>query len=143
MRGIFTFVSIGITLLGCAAAPARAAADAQCGDLLDSLHKKPAHVEYLGCKERPDLQGQPFEAKYRVKGSDAAEAEAYLLKAFRIKKLARTCCVWESVNNSYHDARKRPFTITMSTEETTVDKREQWGKVDYFYIVVDLYRDEP
>src|SRR5260370_40870057 len=101
-------------------------AGSSCEDSLEALHQKPEHLEFLGCKQRTDLQGEPWEASYRVAGNHAAAVESQLAKAFKIKKLLRTCCVWESVNNSYRDKQARLFVISMSTEETTVGSRKQW-----------------
>ena len=139
----FSYLLCGLLLLCGVNASCAAADDKGCEDLLAALHKKPDYVEFLNCKQRTDLQGSPIEAKYRVKGNRAADAEDYLVKEFKIKKLGHTCCVWESADNSWRDERKRQFTISMSTEDTKVDKREDWAKLDYFYIVLDLFRDDP
>jgi hypothetical protein len=114
-----------------------------CEDLLSALHRKPYYIQFLDCKQRTDLQGAPLEAKYRTEGSRAAKAEDYLHKEFKIKRLRRTCCVWESADNSYRDAHKRLYAISMSSEETTIDQRDRWWRIDYFYITVDFFRDEP
>jgi hypothetical protein len=66
-----------------------------CDDSLEALHQKPENLEFLGCKQRTDLQGEPWEASYRVAGSHAAAVESQLAKVFKIKKLRRTCCVWD------------------------------------------------
>jgi hypothetical protein len=114
-----------------------------CDDSLEALHQKPGNLEFLGCKQRTDLQGEPWQASYRVAGARAAEVESHLAKAFKIKKLHRTCCVWESVNNSYRDKQDRLYAISMSTEETTIGNRKQWKEIPYFYVTVNRYRDDP
>ena len=43
-----------------------------CDDWLADLHKKPAGLEFQGCKQT-DLQGAPLEAKHRVAGDQAAK----------------------------------------------------------------------
>lgn len=117
--------------------------DVACHDFLAALGKKPQKLEYLSCKQKTELQGSPWEAEYRVAGSDAAAIEHYFAKELHIKKLQRTCCVWESAGNTYRDNKHRLFVVSMATEETTFDKREQWEKIPYFYVKVDLYRDDP
>jgi hypothetical protein len=137
-------MAVGVALLFLAAGCTLGArADAPCDDLLAALNKKPAALEFQGCKPRTDLQGQPSEASYRVRGAQAAGVEESLTKELRIKRLQRTCCLWESTRNSYRDRRGRLFVISMATEETTIDSRSEWAKIPYFYVTVDLYRDDP
>lgn len=118
-------------------------ADSLCDDFLAALHKKPKDLEFLGCRQRTDLQNSPSEASYRVEGRHAAEVESYLTKELKIKRLERTCCVWESTQNSYRDRHDRLFVISMTTDETTVGSREQWKQIPYFYVKVYRYRDAP
>jgi hypothetical protein len=33
--------------------------------------------------------------------------------------------------------------MTMGTEETTIDRREDWGRIPYFHVTVNLYREDP
>ena len=133
-----------ILLLHLFAAPLLAApVGSGCNDFLAVLHKKPNKLEFRDCKQQTDLQGQPWEASYRVVGNHAAEVESYLIKEFKVKRLHRTCCVWESVHNSYRDEQDRLYVISMSTDETTVDNRTQWARIPYFYIKVDLYPEAP
>jgi hypothetical protein len=114
-----------------------------CGDFLASMQKKPSGLEFQSCRQRTDLQGHPDRADYRVAGSHAAAVETFLSKELGVKKLQRTCCVWESVRNPYRDKRGRRFEITMATEETTIDKKNQWAKIPYFYVTVSLYKELP
>jgi len=120
-----------------------APAHSYCDDFLALLHVKPTHLEFLGCKQQTDLQGEPWEASYRVAGSHAAQIESTLTKGLGIKKLRRTCCVWESVHNSYRDKQSQLFVILISTDETTIDRRSRWGEIPYFDIKVDSYPEEP
>ncbi len=117
--------------------------NSSCEDFLAALHKKPKDLEFQSCKQQTDLQDAPFEASYRVAGIHAAEVESYLARELKIKKLRRNCCVWESTDNSYRDREGRAFRISMSTEETTISRRNQWAKITYFYVIVDWYRDDP
>jgi Domian of unknown function (DUF4952) len=118
-------------------------ADGSCEDVLAALGKKPDTLEFVGCKERPDLQGAPSQARYRVAGVKAADVEAALAKTVALKALHRTCCIWESTENSSRDTAGRPLVIEMATEETTIDTREEWGKIPYFYVTVNRYREDP
>src|SRR4051794_10764529 len=86
-----------------------------CQDFLSSLHRKPSYIQFIDCKQRFELQDSPFEATYRIDGVHAADAEMYLRKVFRIKKLRRTCCVWESSGNFYRSSRNMYITISMAT----------------------------
>src|SRR5690242_14831853 len=86
-----------------------------CRDFLRAFTRTPPYISFLGCKRRADLQGSPVEARYQVRGRYAAKAEQYLIKNFNIQKLNRSCCVWESVANTYRDLSQHSFLISMST----------------------------
>jgi hypothetical protein len=131
-----------IALLMLVPAAGLAASGPACEDFL-AAHKKPDQLEYVGCKQQPDLQGRPLQATYRVTGANAAAVERYLGKTFKVKKLRHTCCLWESVNNSYRDRQSRLFTISMETEETTVASRAKWRDIPYFHVTVNLYPEAP
>lgn len=120
-----------------------AVAGPACGDFLNSEHNRPAVLEYRGCRQRPDLQGAPFEANYRVRGRNAAQVEAYLIKHFQVKGLVRTCCVWESMQNSYRDKADRLFSITITTGENTVTNKADWPKISWFFVKVQRFREDP
>jgi hypothetical protein len=117
--------------------------DSTCGDLLAAIQKKPTSLEFQSCRQRADLQGKPDEADYRVPGSHAAEVENFLAKEAGLKRLQRTCCIWESVKNPFEDRSGQRLEITMATEETTIDKKKQWAKIPYFYVKVYRYRELP
>jgi hypothetical protein len=124
--------------------PARVfSAESGCQDFLSLWNKKPSYIQFVKCSQRHDLQDEPFEATYRVGGQYAARAEEYLVHMFKIARLKRTCCVWESVDNSYLDAARRMFSISFATKETSIDKRSEWPRIDDFYITVELIREEP
>jgi hypothetical protein len=138
---VLRLVTVAFAAIVVAACEGRA--QAGCDDLLAALKKKPDTLEYRGCKERSDLQGKPWQASYRVPGARAADVERYLAKELTLKTLRRTCCLWESVENSFRDTAGRLFLITMSSEETAIDTREDWGKIPYFYVTVNRYREDP
>lgn len=136
--------AVGLALIAALVVAACAKrADGSCQDLLAAIDKKPANLEFVDCKERSDLQGAPQQASYRVTGAHAAGVERDLAKELAVKALQRTCCVWESVENSFRDKDGRLFVIAMATEETKIDQRDQWSKIPYFVVTVNLYRDDP
>jgi hypothetical protein len=140
LRGVLAgpVVALFIAIAACADR-----ANGSCGDLLAALGKKPDALEFVGCKERSDLQGSPLQASYRVEGEKAADVESYLAKELALKALRRTCCLWESTENSFRDKAGRSHVMTMGTEETTIDRREDWGRIPYFHVTVNLYREDP
>ncbi len=122
---------------------ALAVAGQSCEDLLNADHNRPAVLEYRGCRQRRDLQGEPFEAKYRVRGRNAAQVETYLIRSFQVKEVVRTCCVWESTQNSYRDKEDRLFSITITTGENTVTNKADWPKISWFFVIVQRFRADP
>ena len=132
-----------VMVIGVAPFGTGVAAPATCDDFLAITHKKPTQLDFVGCKQRFDLQGKPWQATYRVRGVHAGEVERYLMKVFKVKKLTRTCCVWESINNSYRDAEFRPLVISIATEETRVTSRARWREIPYFYVTVSVYPEAP
>jgi hypothetical protein len=116
---------------------------ATCGDLLAELHKKPKNLEFMSCSRHMELQGKPWKAVYRVTGTHAAEIEQFLIREFRIKKITHACCDWASTQNSYVAKDGRVFIVEMGSGETLVHTREQWRKIPYFDVEVELETEEP
>lgn len=114
-----------------------------CGDLLAGLHKKPKQLEFVQCKPRPDRQGKPLEATYRVKGANAAEVERYLSVAFAMKRLTNACCVWESGERDFQEKDGHTYYLSMSSGETLITKRAEWKKIPYFYVEFCRETEEP
>lgn len=140
MRNVLPLLTLTflLALSGCAKA------DLSCGDLLDGLGDKPSAIEYQSCAVEKDKQGEPFTARYRVKGADATAAEAYLGAKFGMPTLRRSCCQWDAPNGSYIDENTgHHFTVTMASEETTTSEREHWSEIPYFYILVNGYSELP
>ncbi|MFK3646107.1 DUF4952 domain-containing protein [Pseudomonas protegens] len=50
----------------------------ECGDFLKAMTDPPKSLEFFRCESRPQDQGAPLTASYRVKGKDAHEVERYL-----------------------------------------------------------------
>ena len=120
----------------------QARAVARCEDFLALMGKKPPHLAYLGCKYEPDRQGKPLSATYRVSGRFAAETEAELARGFKLRRLKRACCVWDSPAASFKDAKGREFSIRMASEETFVSSRAAWAKIGVFEVVVEAFTEE-
>ena len=123
---VLRLVTVAFAVIVVAACEGRA--QAGCDDLLAVMKKKPDTLEYRGCTERSDLQGKPWQASYRVPGARAADVERYLAKELTLKTLRRTCCLWESVENSFRATAGRLFLITMSSEETRSTPEKTGGR---------------
>ncbi len=115
-------------------------AEPDCGDYLSELKKMPNNLEYISCTKVNSGQAH-LKAEYRVRGTQAAAVEAYLVKVFNMKKLRFMCCGWEPeggrtgqynrvVNNVDYS-----YSITMHA--TSLEKN--WLKIPYFYVTVTLY----
>jgi len=127
-------------------APARAPAvpplAAQCGDLLARMGKKPPLARYAGCRAQPDRQGKPLRATYRVSGRDAAQVEAFLVRALGMRPLERVCCIWETRTIYVKDAGGAVYSIVMGSDETLVHNRAEWHAIPVFEIVVERYTED-
>ena len=83
-------------------------------------------------------------ARYRVKGSDAHEAEQYMRHAFGLPALRFMCCGWDSTPYFYRDEKThRPYMIGMGSEETLVHTRDGWPAITFFYISVSSFTEDP
>lgn len=134
--GLF-FVILSV-LAGCAKAELR------CEDFLAKLSDKPEFVEFLECTQDIDIQGKPFVARYRIKGSDALEAEQYMSQSFGQPKLQYICCGWDSTPYFYRDKKTHlGYMLGMGSEETPVNERGSWSEIKFFYINVSLATEDP
>lgn len=121
-----------------------ARAELACDDFLAKLGHKPGFVEFQGCERSVDRQGQPFSASYQVSGANASKAEQYLKQQFGQPALKRVCCIWESTAHFYRDKQTDiGYFIGMGSGETLVHDRKSWPAIDYFYISVDAYAEDP
>nr|WP_298145276.1 DUF4952 domain-containing protein [uncultured Pseudomonas sp.] len=119
-------------------------AEPVCTDFLASISEKPAFVEYLGCKQEVDKQGAPLTATYRVLGSSAIDAERYLQTTFGMEDLKRYCCSWDSTPHFFRDKSSGVgYLVGMASEETTIRTRELWREIEYFYINMSAYSEDP
>lgn len=119
-------------------------AETGCDDFLARLGNKPTFIEYQGCTQSIDRQGQPFSASYQVSGANASKAEKYLAQQFGLPPIKRVCCIWESTAHFYRDKQTHiGYFIGMASEETLINQRASWPTIDFFYISVDAYAEDP
>lgn len=118
------------------------AADAACADFLAKLQKKPAHLQYLGCKHHTGSEGESWTAEYRVRGTYAAEVEESLVKNFKLPRLKKSCCQWDGPAADYAQGDEH-YEITMTSDEDSssvvTTARSDWGKLPYFHVTVQYY----
>jgi hypothetical protein len=140
MLAAATIVSGGCaaTPPGQAGMPATASPTATCGDLLASLGKTPPYVTFAGCAARPEGQGKPLRATYKVDGAHAAAVEAFLAREFGLAPLQRSCCVWDAAWTG-REIDGRTVMVTMGTVETPIAARADWAKISEFVIIVDMF----
>jgi hypothetical protein len=144
--GMAALLGGGVLAASYAPSPSAAAVPtivaAGCGDLLAKMGKKPPGARYTGCTSHPEQQAAPLEATYDVAGRDAAAAEAYLVRAFGLEPLRRSCCQWDAPPKSFDDAEGGAFFITMTSDETGVRTRENWPSIPRFQIVIKMFTGE-
>ncbi|MDR0439832.1 MAG: DUF4952 domain-containing protein, partial [Candidatus Accumulibacter sp.] len=103
MRSVMICLSLLLPLpLGCAfsvQAPEANAAD--CGDFLATVGHKPEGLEFLGCEKGLHAQLTVLQARYRVRGTDAAMAEEYFVFHSGMPRLRFACCGWENAHGGY------------------------------------------
>ncbi|EQA71318.1 hypothetical protein LEP1GSC059_3007 [Leptospira noguchii serovar Panama str. CZ214] len=121
-----------------------------CGDFLKLHNKKPKYLEFIQCKKTQNAQISTLQAAYRVKGKYASEVEKYLINMFGMQLLKFVCCIWESVPNQkgeryghYKNDSESYYTVSMGTEDTLHSEREDWYKIDWFYVTVELLLESP
>lgn len=131
------------TLLAVSPLPALAAENLYkpaCGDHLQRLGGKPAALRYLGCNQLLDEQGQPFEARYSVAGSQAQAIQDYLTARFGMPPLRFICCGWHGPPHSYRDGSGYGHVLSFHSDET-LEKR--WPQIGNFHLGVRLYAEDP
>lgn len=118
--------------------------DTPCQDFLQTLGKKPDYFEYLGCEQDDASYIQPMQARYRVSGAAAVQAEAYLARAFGMPPLVFICCGWSTGRPFYWRAGPDSvsYEIGMGVE-TPSYPREQWHKIPSFGVSVGVIRKSP
>jgi len=137
---------------GVASTEATSVQPPKCADFLVDIKKKPAHLEFVACKD-VNLHGlAALVSEYRVVGAHAASVEAYFVKTAGMPKLRRACCGWESlpVNakvqrlTGLYKVQETAYEVSMASGETTIGgTRAQWKKVPYFFVNVVQYLESP
>lgn len=132
-------------------------AEPLCGDYLQMIDAKPAHVEFLKCRQGKDAQLNVLFAMYRVAGIYAQRVESYFVRVSGMRPLSRVAAIWESVPKdgrrfgylAHHlwpqisqDAANE-FMVEMGTGETLQSRRDQWKNIDWFYIRVTYFLESP
>jgi hypothetical protein len=122
----------------------------KCADFLLELRKKPSHLEFVSCEAKTIAQLRALRSIYRVEGKHAGDIERYFAKVARLPVLKRNCCLWESTANkvgaSPSGALKKGkdlYLVHMASRETIVADRKRWSEIDYFYVSVDFFLEEP
>ncbi len=118
------------------------ATPAGCADCLAALHRKPAHLDYVGCAPQPERQGKPLRATYRVTGRFAAMVETALRRSTGLAPLRRSCCQWDAPSKSFRDAAGHDFRITMVSDAATAPTRADWLRIGHFTVIVERLTDD-
>ncbi|RXU66912.1 MULTISPECIES: DUF4952 domain-containing protein [Pseudomonas] len=138
------FFSICVSVLLCLSSHVASAAD-ECGDFLRAMVGVSDTIEYVKCDSEPERQSAPLTALYRIKGRDAQAVEQYLHDKFGVSEYLKfVCCLWEVRGMTSYEDKKTGITyhIRMSSEETIYNKRDDWGKIGYFYITVVRFMED-
>lgn len=117
-----------------------------CGDLLKQFAKKPRHLEFIDCNKGEEQT--IFKANYRVQGKNAALVEKFLIESYKMDRLKFICCGWQPeigkltmVKKSDYIANKGiniGYFIRMYSSETLIVNRNDWNKIPYFYVTVEV-----
>lgn len=119
-------------------------AELSCDDFLANAGGKPAYLEFLECHQEPELQGAPFRATYRLPGREVYNAERYAAERFSMKPLRRSCCIWDAPPGFFRDPHTGiGYSVFMGSGETPVNRRESLQDIDFIYLRVDAYAEDP
>jgi hypothetical protein len=168
MKIIFCFVtllSLASTLPAHALSPNQpppvVTRQVQCADFLALLRRVPAGLEFVDCQYVSVNQrdSAAMQANYRVRGTQAAAVEAYLVNTSGMPPLRFICCGWDSAPRHPRTQRgygvyrlpthMRPSAdvtqlhISMSSGETLVNQRAAWPSLEYFQVRALLYIQPP
>ncbi len=119
-------------------------AEPKCGDFLSFIGKKPKDLQFLNCEKTKENQIYVLKASYQVSGAQAPGVEAALVESFQMPRLRFICCGWESFSKNsgqspwgeYESNQGDRYTISMFSQETLLDRRTDWEKINAFYITV-------
>jgi Domian of unknown function (DUF4952) len=122
----------------------------KCSDFLLELRKKPSRLEFVSCESKKIAQLRALRSTYRVEGKHARDIEKYFMKTAALPVLKRSCCLWEpkpshagDVPNGALKKGKDVYLIRMVSADNDVSQRSRWSEIDYFYVTVDFFLEEP
>lgn len=118
-----------------------------CQDFLSSWGQKPEPLKSIDCQNVSTPQGEGLMASYTAKGVDAAAVEALLKRKFRMAPLQFVEGIWQPVfsdekgqlkpgSGEFVDDLGNWFEIIMTSEKTTLNRRQDWHKLERFQVVV-------
>lgn len=91
-----------------------------------------------------DWQVNILEARYRVRGVDAAGVEDYLAATFGMGHLDFLCCGWESPRHGWFSLPDAyAVHVSMGSGETLHSSRAEWALIPWFHVIVEFYLEEP
>lgn len=115
-----------------------------CQDFLHAIQKKPAYLHFVGCQKTKVSQLDVLEAKYHVKGQDAAQAEQFLQDNFQMGQLKFICCGWElGMAGQGHLTTKHTTQVSMFSDQTILNQRQDWSQIPHFTVIVQHFLEEP
>lgn len=148
----FSLLIIMAFLIGCSSSSNQnKSAPSQCGDFLAIFNHKPNDLAFQYCEVKHNRQAKPAVATYKVTGAQAAAVEKYLIENFDMPSLYFVCCIWEPVDKikkagygkyegEYIDPKTNiMYYITMGSDETLVNKRQNWSEIPFFWVNVYTY----
>ncbi|WP_459047044.1 DUF4952 domain-containing protein [Stenotrophomonas sp. PSU_St99] len=118
--------------------------DTPCQDFLQTMGRKPAGLEYLGCSQNDASYIKPMQAHYRVAGARAEQVEAYLNATFGMPMLRYTCCGWS--NGGPYSWREGADTVRYQIGmgvESLPHQRSEWRRIEAFNVTVEVTRQSP
>ncbi len=117
-------------------------------DVLPLLIEVPSQLKFEDSKVGSDQIA--FEVKYKVSGKNAHLIEDLLHNKYGMSKLRFVCCGWEAhpdgqieIQDKFNSRFKKLYTynyisISMYSKETLIQKRKNWHKIPYFYVIVKV-----
>lgn len=142
-------VAVAVALCAASLWPSSVQAEPACDDFLLVLSRKPANLEFVGCKPGNKSQLRALVATYRVRGEYALRVENYFNQHARMAKLRFYCCGWEPDTRSspregsLRSPQKLRYEVSMASEETVVSVRKNWRHISWFYVSATLLLEEP
>jgi Domian of unknown function (DUF4952) len=126
------------------------AANPQCGDFLQTVARKPAQLQFAGCRLARSAQIAVLEASYFVEGRHATAVERYFMRHAAMQSLQYVCCGWEARPNRkgmrwgrLQSGYEFDLEVQMTSGETLIQSRRNWALIDRFEVTVVLPLESP